>query len=175
MRLRVAKACLDNKIQPLSIAVDGIVTDKPLDLELGANMGDWRLSHVGRCIIVNAGIVALEGKHGLEEFSLRFSDLYEQMTRNPEAQSYTQTKLSPVTLAKALNTSFGKLGTLQEVRRDIHIGEEHKRLWSKCPVTGGDILSNVYDSLPLTSAMIAHSDYLLEEDTGNDMEFIEGG
>ena len=49
-------------VVPLHVAVDGIVTDRPLQLNISNKLGDWRLSHKGKCIIINAGTVGFEGK-----------------------------------------------------------------------------------------------------------------
>lgn len=158
IRLKVTQTCIDNIITPLHIAVDGIITDRPLNLDTGNKMGQWRLSHQGKCIIVSSGVVGFEGKHGAEEFSLRYNWLEEQMRNNPNATELQMNKYSPITLAKALNTnSFDRLGEVEEVTRTIYLEPDSKRIWKDRPKHARDILSNQYQSSPIEASMIALS------------------
>ena len=152
--LRVAETCMEHGIVPLHIAVDGMITDRPLPIEGSGGLGDWRLSHVGQCIIASSGVVAFEGKAGAEEFSLRFSWLEDQIKQNPQAQGHEMRKYSPYTLAKALNTDFEKLGTIEEVTRSVAIGGESKRMWKEHPRNGGDLLKRKFQSAPWECGVI---------------------
>jgi hypothetical protein len=151
---RVALQAMRQGCRVLHIAVDGIITDKPIDAELGSGMGQWRLSHKGKCIIVSSGIVGFEGKHGAEEFSIRFNWLYDQMTSNPEATELTMKKWSPVTLAKALNTDFNELGQIKELVRTIYLEPDHKRVWKYRSANAGEILNGQYESMPIEASMV---------------------
>jgi len=161
--LAVAGACLDNNVVPLSIAVDGIVTDKPLHLsadsahplDIGTNPGQWRLTHLGRAIIVSSGVVGIEGKGGDEDFSITYEWLRKVMEDNPEQTEYQMEKIAPVTLAKAMSgDSWDKLGQLERSTRTVYIGSESKRCYLNAPKTGGDILNNVYGSEPWDITMV---------------------
>jgi len=153
--LAVAGACLDNNVVPLSIAVDGIDTDKPLNLDIGTNPGQWRLTHLGRGIIVSSGIVGIEGKAGDEEFSITYDWLRKVMEGNPGQTEYQMEKIAPVTLTKAMSgDSWDKLGQLERSTRTVYIGSESKRCYLNVPKTGGDILNNVYDSEPWDITMV---------------------
>ena len=154
IKCQVCETCLSNNITPLLVAVDGIITDKPLPIESSLEMGKWRLSHVGKCIIVSSGVVGFEGKQGAEEFALRYEWLQNQLFDNPSESEFSMNKYSPLTLAKAIQTDNLKhLGELQEVNRVINIGKDYKRLWKKYPKCGEDLLNNVYDSVPIDSIM----------------------
>lgn len=150
----VSDTCLSYGVTPLQIAVDGALTDKPLPIQDTRTLGEWRLSHKGRCIIASSGVVGMEGKDGAEEFALKFEWLYEKLKNNPDKSEYSMDKYSPITLGKALkNNKFEDLGKLEKTTRSILIGKDFKRMWRKYPTTGGELLSNHYDSSPLDITM----------------------
>lgn len=154
-RLKVAQLCLDNHIIPLAVAVDGVVTDKPLKLASSNELGQWRLTHQGKCIIVSSGIVGIEGKGANEEFSISYDWLAETLGNKPGQSNYTMEKIAPVTLARALSTDgWDKLGSLVKSTRTIYIGGETKRCYIDEPECGDDILKNVYDSSPWDISML---------------------
>jgi hypothetical protein len=154
IKCQVCDTCLSADITPLLVAVDGVITDRPMSIQENPNMGGWRLSHKGRCIIVSSGVVGFEGKEGAEEFALRFEWLYNQLSQHPEQTEYTMTKYSPMTLAKAIQSDqLDKLGELQSSNRTIAIGKDYKRLWKEYPQNGKDLLSNRYRSAPIDTVM----------------------
>jgi len=155
IRCKIAEACYRNGIIPLHVAVDGLITDRPLELELGSDIGQWRLSHKGRCIVVSSGVVGFEGKHGAEEFSLRFDWLYERMKAEPRATELKMRKYSPMTLAKALNLGqFDRLGEVEEIERTVYLEPDYKRVWRHRPRGGGEILGRQYWSMPIEASMV---------------------
>ena len=154
-RLKVTKACLDNNIIPLHIAVDGIITNRLLRLNLSNKLGEWRLSHKGKCIIVNSGVVGFEGKNGNEEFSLTYDKLYNSITENPQAQECVMSKYTVVSLAKALNTDFSKLGNTEKLHRSIVIGADNKRIYNNRVTTGSKLLETKTESMPIEVGMIS--------------------
>lgn len=154
IQVKDVRVCLENNIIPLHIAVDGLITDRELKLDTGAGMGQWRLSHKGQCIIASAGIVAFEGKPGAEAFSLTFDWLYDAIKKNPRKREYKMTKYSPLTLARALNTGWDRLGEIEEVTRSIYIKEDSKRMWMDTPKNGGDLLKRTFISAPWECSML---------------------
>lgn len=158
IKCKVVDTCLSAGITPLLVAVDGVITDKPLPIQDTLDIGEWRLSHKGRCIIVSSGVVGFEGKQGAEEFALSFDWLYDQIKEHPELDEYSMTKYTPLTLAKAMSTNqFEKVGELQLSNRTINIGRDYKRMWKEYPKTGGELISRTYDSLPVDSVMVQQS------------------
>jgi len=151
--LAVARFCLDNGLLPLHIAVDGLLSDRPVKLPQSDALGSWRISHIGGAIVVSSGVCAVEGKAGAEEFALNYEWLKKALEGKPRAKEYKMRKVSPYTLAKALNTDFSKLGEVETVTRSIVIGEEAKRLYPRLPKCGGDLLKNRYPSEPIDIAM----------------------
>lgn len=148
IQCRVVKACLDNNVTPLHVAVDGVITDRKLKLDEGPNLGQWRLSHEGRCIIASAGTVGFEGKAGVEEFSLTFDWLNNAIKKSPRKTQYTMTKYTPVTLSRALSLGWDQIGVVGQVQRVVYIKDDPKRMWIAEPKNGGDLLKNTYKSSP---------------------------
>ncbi len=154
IKCQVCDTCLSANTIPLLVAVDGVITDRPLPIQEGSEMGAWRLSHSGKCIIISSGVVGFEGKQGAEEFALHYEWLHEQLSEHPDQTEYAMVKYSPLTLAKALQTNqFNQLGELQKANRRIVIGKDYKRLWSDYPQNGDDLLSHHYQSTPIDIVM----------------------
>jgi hypothetical protein len=146
-RIQVVQKCLENNIVPLAIAVDGIVTDKPLPCPNPDVMGEWRLSHQGKCIIVSSALVCFEGKEGEGDFSLSYDWLVEAIKHNPDSRTYSKSKASVVTLGVAVNENrIEDLGKVEVRDRPIFIGGDKKRLWNDNPTCGGDLLKKHYKS-----------------------------
>lgn len=157
IRLRTAEMCLKNNIMPLHIAVDGIITEQPIPKEgnnFGDKLGQWRLSHQGKCYIVNSTVVGFEGKNGAEEFSLTYQWLDEHIKADPEAESYTMHKQSAVSLAKALNSEYQHLGKIEDLTRTVYMQNDNKRLWSKQINKAKDLLEQPIYSEPLDASLV---------------------
>ncbi len=146
-RLQVIDICRKYNVKPLAIVVDGVVTQKSLPIESSSELGSWRLSHQGRCIIVNSGLIAFEGREGEGDFSLSFDWLYDAMRKEPEANKYAKQKKSMVLLGHAIQSGcIDKLGSLEMHERPIHIGGDSKRYWTSNPINGGDLITHQFKS-----------------------------
>lgn len=156
VRLRVAQRCIEEKVTPLHVAVDGVIVDKMFTTaRTGNDLGQWRLSHSGPCIIVGSGAVGMSGKGGNEEFALSYDWLKGMMQVYPEQSEYEMTKWGFVSLAKALNEGkWGKLGELEQTMRKVRIGEDKKRMYIDGPTCGGDVLSSQYVGQPWSSSVV---------------------
>jgi hypothetical protein len=154
--LKVAGFILDNNLTDnlLHIAVDGVLLDKIVELSEQDGLGSWRLSHKGGAIVVNSGVAAVEGKEGAEDFAINYNWLLGEIKSKPRAKKYTMSKISPCTLAKAVNSDFKNLGMLEDVKRDIVVGNEAKRFYWDSPLTGGKLLNNHYNSEPMDVALL---------------------
>lgn len=166
-RLAVAKAVLDNGLYPdhlLNISVDGIMSTKPIPTGASGELGAWRLNHRGKAIVLSSGIVGMEGKGRNEEFSITHDKLISLIKAHPRAQSYRMIKLSPVTLAKALNEDrWDDLGRLEMLTRTITAQEERKRFYPEMPKCGQDLFSHTYHSQPWDISIVRKPDVELEE------------
>jgi len=152
-RLKVARVVLDNGLYPdhlVNIAVDGIVSTKAIPVNGDKSLGSWRLTHQGKGLSVSSGIMGIEGKGGDEDFAITYDKLMGLISDDPEATEYALLKLSPVTVAKAINGDrWDDLGKLEITDRAIPVQGDKKRLYSRAPEIGKDLLDNVYQSLPM--------------------------
>jgi hypothetical protein len=151
-RLKVFKTCMDAGIIPLAILVDGFITDKPITINTGTNMGEWKLSYKGNTLIAGSTAITIEGKTDdtAGELALEYNWLMNAIKDSPKSNVYTKDKYSPVTLAQAYKDDFSKLGQIHKVERAINIGVDDKRVFLKRPKNGQELLDNQYqyDSVP---------------------------
>lgn len=142
-RLEVARAAYDNGILPIHVAVDGLITDRELNLGNGRDIGEWELNSTGPALVLGTGVVALKDKKGTGDFSLDYNELTSYMKENPEATEYKMTKLSPMTLTRAIATNrWEKLGSLIETTRSVNFEYEVKRCWPELKNTAREILED---------------------------------
>ena len=147
-RLHVAEACMQSNIIPLAVMADGFITDTQIDLPLNTELGSWRLSAKGKCIIAGTGMVAFQENTSATELGLDYASLCKQVKENPEATEYLRSTYLPITLALALEQGFSKLGEVQLIERSLNIGTENKRMYPSRPRTGRDLLNNTWNSMP---------------------------
>lgn len=147
-RLHVAETCLEKRIMPLAVVGDGFITDSKKYIPTNNNMGYWKLSKQGKCLITGSSSICFESPEPPKGLSLHYNTLMQQIKDNPKAHVYTRAKYSPVTLALALNTDFNKLGNIQKAERSTTIGYSYERIFPDKPETGSDLLNKRYDSIP---------------------------
>ena len=155
-QLRVARTCMANNIIPISIAVDGFVTDKPLKVFAGKKIGDWKISEECSALAVSSGVVALSSHVPEKDFSLDYEWLMQQISLDPENSEYIKRKWSPVSLAKACQEKrWQDLGKIEEIVKTVDIKFEKKRMYMKgMPQNGRELLEKVYSSFPKDTSMI---------------------
>ena len=170
-RLRVAEFALQNKICPIHIAVDGLTSPKPVELPQNeAKIGRWELASPpegAACVCAGTAVMAIKGRVKSADFSLDYDWLVEEIGKNPETQEYKIRKLSPVTLAVALNGNWEKLGQLHEITKVVGIGRDIKRCYKEFPQNGRELLSRQYGSEPWDISVV--------EQTVKGKEPVQGG
>ena len=172
-RTQVADFILSNHAQDnlISIAVDGCLLDKKIDIAETGEMGTWKLNNEAPAFVVSSGVGAIKGKASRGAFSLNYDWLAEQIAANPDATEYTMVKTTPVTLGQALKWGkLDKLGELEQSERSVFIGIENKRLYKESPVTGGDLLRQ-YHSDPLDVSTL--NKIVLEDTSEIDINLTE--
>lgn len=155
-RLKVARTCLDNRIMPLAVIVDGILTDKALPLcYVGSDIGEWKLASVGKAIVLNPTMIALQNKSKSSQFGLDYKWLVDSIEDNPEAGEYSIVGYSVVSLADAIERDrIDLLGSIETVNRVIKVEPNNKRLWDKRISTGRELLETRMDSFGLERSML---------------------
>lgn len=163
---KVFTACKANGVVPLHVAVDGIITDRELvNLNISDTLGGWRLSHKGKCIIINAGTVGFEGKNGKEEFSITYEWLYNAFTANPDLSEYTMQKNTFVSLRKAVKQNrLVDIGKIEKLNRTVYANEGNRRLWKDSFSCGSDVLTKQISSVALPYNSIVKLQNTIEED-----------
>ncbi len=147
-RLQVFEACVNSGLVPLSIAVDGVLTDKPLLVPLNNGLGSWKMSSQCPALVVSSGVVAVKDKEHNHDFSLDYDWLLAAIQQYPYAASYEKSKPSPVSLDKSFNyNDLSKLGTVETITRAIDVTYEQKRCYLDRPTMGSDLLNNKYESV----------------------------
>jgi hypothetical protein len=149
-RIQVADFILSNKLQDnlISIAVDGCLLNKKIDIKETGEMGTWRLNTESPAFVVSSGVGTLKNKPGKGTFSLNYDWLVDQIEQNPDANEYTMKKVTPVTIGNALkNNKLDKLGELEVSERSVFIGIEDKRIYKSAPLNGRELYKQ-YNSCP---------------------------
>jgi hypothetical protein len=157
-RLEVARFVLDNNLVSdlLSIAVDGVLVAKPVpSVKETGSMGQWKLSANCPSIVVSSGVVAVKDRVSTGPFSLQYDWLIDQIKQNPKASEYKMTKLSPVTLGKAIQQNrIEDLGKLEEITKTVDVTYELKRMYKKLCNNGGNLLKYKYESFPWDASVV---------------------
>jgi hypothetical protein len=158
IRCRVFEDCMKENVMPISIMLDGVTTDKELKyLNVGNEMGQWKLSHQGKCIAVSADLCAIENKSNNAIFSVDYDWIVDEVAKNPDASRYTMTRNSCVTVGKVIQNPrlLGQLGCIVPSSRSIDLNVESKRIYPEHPQTGRELLSGkIYNSLAPSIEML---------------------
>lgn len=166
--IEVARFIYDNQLfsNLLSIAVDGVVTSSPVHSIQNNGMGSWRLSSVCPGFIISSGVVSLRDNTSTKDFSLRYYWLMNQIEKYPEQSEYTMTKLSPITVGKAVaRNQYEKLGDLEKITKYVDVGYEMKRDYDKVPSCGKELLENKYESFAIDVSRLQIQDLIDTQET----------
>lgn len=147
-RIEVSRWCLENKVLPLHVAVDGVLVDRELGVESSGTIGEWRLAGKGKALVIGSGQVAVEDRKGIGEFALDYDWLMEHGLEKME-------KLSPVTLKKAVDGKcVERLGELETVSRSIDLDSEVKRCYKKKVRDWEELVSSQQESVPWDRSIV---------------------
>lgn len=153
-RLEVARFVLDNQLQDrlLSVAVDGVIVEGDVAVESSDEMGRWRVSHQGRCIVASTGVIGMEDKYGYGDFSLSYEKLAQLL--DSDSSRWNLSKLSVKTLGMCHGeNNYEDLGKVFKLTRSIDL-REAKRLFLKEPATGRELLAGQYSSEPWSVGIV---------------------
>lgn len=156
-RLAVAKFVLDNNLEDdlLHIAVDGVVSSRPVKLGNNSSIGDWKLSTTGACFVISSGVVAIENKNGIGDFALKYDWLMDKILDKPDNIEYIMSKPSIITLGIARKTNrLDMIGQMEDVTKVVDVEYEMKRNYPEYPVNGRELLKNKYKSIPWDISVI---------------------
>ena len=118
------------------------------------NIGDWKLTSIAPAIVSSTGAVAIKGRELTGDFALSYDDIMAHISANPLSNSYEMKKLSPITLAKACQGKWSKLGTLEETTRSVDFGYATKRAYPIEITSGKQLIESQLDSIPWEVSLI---------------------
>jgi hypothetical protein len=163
-RLSSAAFIYDNKIEKnvLHVAVDGVLTNRQVNIKDNGGIGEWKLSNTGSGYVISSGICAIQGKDNKydpesedSDFILRYDWLKEQIANNPHSPEYVMSKLSPVTVQKAVTQEKMRLlGQHEEIVKTIDLAFESKRIYDRIPETGIQLQTRHFASKPIDISMM---------------------
>ena len=160
-RLAVAEFVLSNDMAEhvLSVAVDGVLAEHSAAIDSNNTIGSWRLSYECPTVVISSGLNVLQDRKGIGGFAVQYDWLQKQARNAPSVAEYTLTRISSVTLGKAMEQGkFKQLGELEEVTRVVSVNREMKRWYEKEPRNGKELLSGQYRSEPLEVSMIMEAE-----------------
>jgi hypothetical protein len=138
-----------------------------------SEMGSWKLSSVGKAIIISSGVVAVEAKdpEQVADFSLRFWEIKKMLEQNPKATEYQMKKQSYMGLIRAVHDGkLDELGSIFEEIRTIRVTDEDKKRdymltpYTALPKNGGDLLKRKWKSKPRDISQVMAQDIEVNSD-----------
>lgn len=145
-RLQVAEPIMAGA-RPIAVAVDGLVTENTMAATMatmGTGIGGWRASHMGRCLSIGTGLVAMEHKDGEGDFSLTYSRATQIIRAAPRRDEWEMEKMGTVKLARACQEKrWHDIGKVETMIRTFDL-TEGKMDYDSYPENGEELLSNKY-------------------------------
>ena len=111
-------------------------------------MTKWALSHTGPCICLSSGLCFIKDR---KPEGITLDILHQAIKDHPNSIFYRFKIPRIVKLGEALQIdNLSELGTLQDRFTTINIQTiSRKRIFKRWPKNGGQLMENVYDSLPM--------------------------
>jgi len=147
VRLSVADVCLKNPDAVIAVMSDCVVSNKPLDVPKGRDIGDWSVKGPGDSLWLGPVQYEAEGRPG----GFRRIQWTKLLKDNPSLVDYEVVRVGPLTLLQGVRLKrFDDVGVFKEQSVTFNIRKLNwKRYWPKRPSCGGDLLSNQYESKQL--------------------------
>jgi hypothetical protein len=156
VRLRVSELALSNGIMPVSIIVDGLVSDRKLVLPKDKGIGSWKLNTTGKALAVGSGAIAIQGKKNSGDFSLDYDWIMEQIRQNPEATSIEMRGDGFISIARAVqHEKYARLGEIDKVHRSLILDDDIKRGYPGPPRNFGELVSGQFESKAWDMSLIS--------------------
>lgn len=153
--LRVMHFCMQNKIVPVSITTDGVLTDKEINIIPSTKIGEWKLDSVTKGLVFGSGCIALQGKQKEGDFSLNYDELLERIIKDKEIKEITIEKEGFVTIGEAIERNImDKLGEFEVDKRSIILNNDIKRIYPNEPENFGMLLCSQYDSIGIDISLV---------------------
>lgn len=141
-RVDVFEQCIKEDVVPLHIAVDGVITNKEFNSNLGREIGEWKLSGRGNAIIVSSGVKCIQGEDSSKEFAINYDWLRNEIQKEPSKNTYEMSRLVTLSLPLAwIRNKMELCGKVVIENRHVNIGIENKRMYEEQAKNGGELIS----------------------------------
>ena len=150
VRLKVADFIYRHDLEDsvLHISVDGVLSDKSVELTEKDIRAGWKLSGQNPALIISPGQLFTGGKHPK---GLLLPDVLKLIEEHPQSGYYEKMIDRRVTLADAV--AYGTLediGNMKPMHTSIDLFKaKHGRKFRELPRTGQQLLKKKYDSSPI--------------------------
>lgn len=149
IRIEDAEFIYRNHLQGnvIHISVDGVLSDKKVELKGNGEAGEWRLSQESPALVLSSGLVYLENRMPK---GLTLYEILGMFSRHPNTSYYERLLPGRVTLGEALEADrLADVGREVDKRTSIDfLRQHHDREFKKVPMTGRQAVSNHYGSVP---------------------------
>ena len=152
-RLMVAEAIYQNQAMEnlIRVNIDSITADKPLELQIGTAMGEWKLLPAQPMIALSPEIAFTANK---TQKGMDYAKLRTLICKHPRSTLYEDRTIQKrITLFEAMRDhELAKLGemTTRTARVDLRIIQQSQiRNFSRFPRTGEQLIENKYTSTPI--------------------------
>ena len=149
----VAEAIYQNQAQPnlIRVNIDSITADKPLKLQIGTAMGEWKVLPAQPLIVLSPELAFTGNK---KQKGMDYAKLRTLICKHPRSTLYEDHTIQKrITLFEAMRDhELAKLGemTTRTARVDLTLlGQSQIRNFSRFPRTGEQLIANKYTSTPI--------------------------
>jgi len=162
VQLMVADACLNEPEAVIAVMSDCVNACAPLKLDVGRNMGQWKMSGPGTSLWIGPAQYEAEGR------DVRFRKIpwKSLLEKNPTSAAYEVVRSSPLSLVQGVRQNrFEDVGVFRDASVKFDICKLNwRRFWPERPKCGGELLHNTYDSVQLhVSSRLREEDMRLWE------------
>jgi hypothetical protein len=126
----------------VTLETDGIKTTKPIELDIGKELGQWEVSLLKELYIVGDGIFQSPGevlkKRGI--FVKNFN--IQELTKTQKGCNYDYTRKKAITMKEAViqhKYNWNQANTFKDVKRVLSVNFNRKRVWKRTDYTWEEI------------------------------------
>ncbi len=159
-RLKIIEAIKGNENHIINIATDGIMSEVPLDLDLGSLLGQWELKKYKKVVVVGNGMYQKWDEKGKSETRARGLtnrhdfDMLSAMKEHKDESAFWFAKERPCSLGEVLThtkkLTKEDLNVWKKFERKLDVNADKKRNWERQYESFSDFLNNPIGSKPWT-------------------------
>ena len=140
VRLRVAEVAMEDWEHILMVIVDGILSSRPLPVPK-----QWKLAHVGECVIANHGDYSIPDRRTAGRLAIALAE-------NPMSNVYALHAPRYESISESLEAGTFDFACMRRPEVWSRVSKVGKRYWESLPRHCEDLLNNQYNSSPLIAS-----------------------